>query len=142
MTTTAEENKRLVRRIPEEVANQGNLDAIDEIFTENAVDHTPFGELRGHQEIKEQFELFLGAFPDFTVTIDDVIAEDDTVAVRVTQRGTHDGEFMGIDPTGQEIEIQTMAFIRVEEGKVAERWIQPDRLGLMQQLGVVKPPGE
>lgn len=140
MTTTAEKTERIVRRIPEEIANQRDLNAIDQIFTEDAVDHTPFGEFRGRDEIKEQFKGILDTFPDFTVTVDDVFVEGDTAAVRVTQRGTHDGEFMGIEPTGQEFEMQTMAFVRMEGGKVAERWIQPDLLGLMLQLGVIELP--
>jgi len=142
MTTTAEENKRIARRVVEEVVERGNLDAIDEIYTEDAVEHTPVGDFSGHEEITEGFELTLGAFSDYTVTVDDVIAEGDTVAVRLTERGTHDGEFMGIDPTGREFEIRTMAFLRLENGKVAEWWVQPDNLGLMRQLGVVDPPGE
>jgi len=142
MTTTAEENKRTARRVLEEVVERGDLDAIDEIYTEDAVEHTPVGDFSGHEEIREGFELTLGAFSDYTVTVDDVIAEGDTVAVRLTERGTHDGEFMGIDPTGREFEIRTMAFLRLEDGKVAEWWVQPDNLGLMRQLGVVDPPGE
>jgi predicted ester cyclase len=142
MTTTAEENKRIARRVLEEVVERGDLDAIDEIYTEDAVEHTPVGDFSGHEEIREGFELTLGAFSDYTVTVDDVIAEGDTVAVRLTERGTHDGEFMGIDPTGREFEIRTMAFLRLEDGKVAEWWVQPDNLGLLRQLGVVDPPGE
>ncbi|MEA5389127.1 ester cyclase [Haloarculaceae archaeon H-GB11] len=54
----------------------------------------------------------------------------------MTERGTHDGEFMGMEPTGKEYEIQTTAFLHLEDGKVAEWWIQPDTLGFIQQLGV------
>jgi len=59
-----------------------------------------------------------------------------TVALGLTEGGTHDGEFMGIEPTGKEFEIQTMAFFRIEDGRVAEWWIQPDTLGFIQQLGI------
>ena len=135
-TTTTAENKRIARRVLEEVVERGDLDAIDEIYTEDAVEHTPVGDFSGHEEIREGFELTLGAFSDYTVTVDDVIAEGDTVAVRLTERGTHDGEFMGIDPTGREFEIRTMAFLRLEDGKVTEWWMQSDTLGFMQQLGV------
>jgi steroid delta-isomerase-like uncharacterized protein len=136
MSTTAEENKRIVRRIREEVEDQGDLGAIDEIFAEDVVMHTPMGEFSGHEAIKEMYESDREGFSDSAETIHDVIAEGDTVAMRLTERGTHDGEFMGIEPTGKEFEIQTMAFFRMEDGKVAEWWMQPDTLGLMQQLGV------
>jgi len=134
--TTAEENKRIVRRIREEVEEQGNLDAIDEIFAEDVLTHTPMGEFRGAEAIREMYEQESEAFPDSTEAIHDVIAEGDIVAMRLTEHGTHDGEFMGIQPTGKEYEIQTMAFLRLEDGKVAEWWIQPDTLGVVQQLGV------
>ena len=142
MPTTAEGNKGIARRIIEEVVEQGSLDAVDELYTEDAVEHTPMGDFSGHEAIKEGFKMTRRAFSDYTVTVDDIIAEGDTVAVRLTERGTHDGEFLGTDPTGQEFEHQTMAFLRLENGKVAEWWIQPDNLGLMQQLGVIEPPGE
>lgn len=142
MSTTAEENKRIARRIIEEIVDEGNLDAVDELYTEDAVEHTPVGDFSGRGEIKESFETSLEAFPDYTMTVEDVIAEGDTVAARLTVRGTHDGEFWGIEPTGEEVEYQTTAFLRLEDGKVAEWWVHPDRLGLMRQLGVVELPGE
>jgi predicted ester cyclase len=140
-TSTIEENKRAVRRFPEEVAT-GKIDVINEICVEDVIDHSPLGEIKGREELKEQATYLLSAFGDFSATVEDIIAEGDTVAMRVTLRGTHVGEFMGIEPTGKEFEIQNMVFARMEDGKLAERWIQPDQLGLMQQLGVVEPPGE
>ena len=136
MPTTVEENKRIVRRIREEVEEQGDLDAIDEIFAEDVVAYTPMGEFRGPEAIKEMYEQEGRAFSDSTETIHDFIAEGDTVAMRLTEHGIHDGEFMGIEPTGKEYEIQTMAFFHLQDGKVAEWWMQPDTLGFMQQLGV------
>lgn len=138
--TTATENKRIVRRLPEEVATQDDIDVLDEIFAEDFVDHTPLGELHGREAAKEGFEQIFAAFPDRTVTVEDLIAEEDTVAIRVTWHATHDGEFMGIEPTGREVEFSVTEVHRLEEGEIAERWVQPDQLGLMQQLGVVEPP--
>mgnify|MGYP006298187043 CR=1 FL=1 len=142
MTTTAEENKRIARRILEELVDEGNLDAIDELYHEDAVEHTPMGDFSGHESIKDGFEMTRSAFSDYRVSVEDMIAEGDTVAVRLAERGTHDGEFMGIEPTGNEFEHQTMAFLRLDDGKVAEWWIQPDNFGLMRQLGVVELAGE
>lgn len=140
--TTAEGNERTVRRIPKEVVAQRNLDAIDEMFAEDAVDHSPIGDFDGREGSRRGFEALLDGFPDFTSTVDDVVAEGDTVALRLTERGTHDGEFVGIDPTGRTVEFRAMVFFRPEDGKVAERWTQLDRLGLLGQLGVVEPPAE
>jgi len=140
-TTTSEENKRIVRRLPEELL-KGELDVIDEIFTEDAIDHSPLGEKQGREALKEKAEYLLAAFPVESFTVEEAVAEDDTVVLRVTSRGTHDGEFMGIEPTGREFEIQSVIFYRMRGGQIAERWAQPDMFGLMQQLGVVEPPGE
>jgi len=141
-TTRIEENKRIARRYPEEVATGRNVDLIDELSTEDFVEHGPFGEdTHGREADKEQMRAFLAAIPDFEATVEDVVAEGDTVAMRVTLRGTHEGELMGIEPTGRSFEIQNMVFTRIEDGRIAERWVLPDSLGLMQQLGVVDPPG-
>lgn len=139
-TTTREENKQIARRFPEEVATEGNVDIIDEICAEDVIEYSPLGERRGREELKEQSEYIHAAFPDVSVTIEDVVAEGDTVAQRLTFRGTHEGEFAGIEPTGNEVEIANMLFTRIEDGQIAERWLLPDMLGLLAQLGVVEPP--
>lgn len=142
MVATAEtaENKRVARRYPEEVATERDIDLIDEICSEDVIDHSPLGELRSRVKLKEQIKQLRTAFGDFSATVEDIVAEGDTVAMRVTVRGIHQGEFMGIEPTGREFEIQNMVFTRIEEGQIAERWVQPDMLGLMQQLGAVESP--
>jgi len=142
MSTTTE-NKRIARRYPEEVATQKQLDVIDELEREDFVEHGPYGqEVHGPKADKEWMQGFQTAFPDFEATVEDIVAEDDTVAMRVTLRGTHEGEFMGIEPTGNSFEVQNMVFTRIEDGKLVERWVQPDSFGLMQQLGVVELPTE
>ena len=122
--------------------NKKNYDVFDEAFAEDEIDHGPAGETRGPEGPKEGLKTLHTAFPDLEITIDELIAEGDTVAIRSTHRGTHEGEFMGIEPTGKQIEVENMVFARFEDGKVVERWIQTDRLGLMQQLGAVDPPGK
>lgn len=84
--------------------------------------------------------MVLGAFSEFPVTVDDIITESDTVGIQLTKRGTHNSEFIGIDPTSQEVEYQSLAFLRLGDGKVAERWSQPNQLGVMDQLGVGELP--
>jgi steroid delta-isomerase-like uncharacterized protein len=75
------------------------------------------------------------AFPDWKVTVDDIIAEGDKVVVRATGQGTHLGEYMGIPPTGRRIKVSWIAIYRIADGKLAEHWQQIDELGLRQQLG-------
>lgn len=139
-TSTIKENTRIARRFPEEVATEGNVELVDELVTEDVIDHSPFGEMRGREELREQAEYLHAAFSDLSATVEDAVAEGDTVALRVNVSGTHEGEFMGIEPTGREFEIQNMVFFRFDDGKIAERWVQPDMLGLLQQLGVVELP--
>lgn len=140
MTTTVEDNKRIAQRIIEQIVDQGNPDAVDELYTEDAVEHTLVGDFSGREEIKESIEMSRDAFSDYTMTVEDIVAENDTVAARLTVRGTHDGEFWGIEPTHKEVQYQTMTFVRMVDGKVAEWWVQPDLLGLMRQLGA--SPGD
>lgn len=140
-STTTEENKRIARRAVEEY-NEQNLAIFDEIFAEDVIDHTPSGEAKGRERSREGLKTLYAAFPDLEITIDELIAEGDTVALRSTHRGTHEGKFMDIEPTGKQFKIENMVFARFEDGKVVERWIQADILGLMQQLGAVDPTGE
>ncbi len=137
-----EENKATFRRYVEEVSNKGNLDRVDEIF-DRYVSHQPDGhtEQRGPEDVKRFIGEFREAFPDFHSTIEDQIAEGDKVATRWTMRGTHQGEFRGIAPTGNKITVTGIGIFRFsEEGKVAESWDNFDQLGMMQQLGVIPMP--
>ncbi len=142
--STAEENKALFRRFMEEVANQGNIDAVDELVAPDAVEHEelPPGTPPGREGVKHFFALLRNAFPDLRVTIDDQIAEGDKVVSRVTLSGTHKGEFVGIPPTGKTVTFGAIDIIRVAGGKLVEHWGVTDNLGLLQQLGVVPPPGQ
>lgn len=142
MSTTRqiEENTRVARRYPEEVATERRFDLIEEICTEDVVSHSPFGDVRGREAVREQTESVTAGVSDFSATVEDAVAEGDTVAMRVTLRGTHDGEFLGIPPTGKTFEAANMVFTRLEDGKIAERWVVPDMLGVFQQLGIVESP--
>lgn len=139
-TPGADANAELARRIPEEVATEGNLDLIDEICKENIADHTPTWDVTGRAEFKAQIRSLRESFDDFSATVEDVVTEGDTVAMRVTLRGTHAGAFMGAEPTGKRIEVENMVFTRIEDGMIAERWVQPDMLSMLSQLGIVDLP--
>ncbi|MFC4436426.1 MULTISPECIES: ester cyclase [Natrialbaceae] len=134
-----EDNKVLARRMQEDVWNEGDVDAIDDLLAEDFIQHSPWepSELHGRDEFKQQIRDFHAAFPDLHGTVDDVIAEGDTVANRFTMHATHQGEFMGVEPTGNEIELVGTIFARVEDGRIAERWVVDHVLGFLEQLGTV-----
>lgn len=138
MTEQQAENERIARLVPEEIATGGEIELVEEAFAEDAIEHGPFGQdVHGRDAIKEELTSYREAFPDFSATVEDVVVDGDTVAMRVTLRGTHEGEFMGWEPTNRSFEIQNMVFTRIEDGKIAERWLQPDTLGMLQQIGAL-----
>lgn len=137
MATTEAELKELQRRFTNQVFNEGNLDVIDELIAEEYVGHNPGGEeIQGREEFKEFVRMYRAAFPDLEVTTEDIFAEGNKTVTRYTLTGTHEGELMGIPPTGETVEIETMGISRWEDGQGVEHWSQVDMMGLMEQLGV------
>ena len=133
---SAEDNKALVRDSFDEVFSKGRLEAVDKFFSANYVNHTPFpGQVPGPEGVKRSASLLRTAFPDFQVFIDDLIAEQDKVAVRVTERGTHKGEYMGIKPTGKQVTVTGIDIFRVSGGKFVEGWLCGVQEGILKQLG-------
>ncbi len=140
---SAEDNKALVRRFVDEVQSKGNTDLIDEICSAEFVNHSaPPGIPPDCEGIKILTAMFRGAFPDSYFTVEDMIAEGDKVATRKTFHGTHEGEFMGIPPSGRSVSMGLIDIVRISEGRVVEHWSMGDNLGMMRQLGVVPQPGE
>lgn len=92
---------------------------------------------RGVQEYKEGIRMFTTAFPDIDLQVDEVFAEDDTVDFRLSVPGSHDGPFMGVEPTGNEVSFTAFDSTPLEDGKVVEEWFTMDTLGLLEQLGAV-----
>ncbi len=140
----SEENKNTVRRLFEEVWNKGNLPVADELFAPTYAHHDPstpdVG--RGPESEKKRATLYRTAFPDLRLTIEDIIAESETVMARWSCRGTHKGDLSGIAPTGKQFTISGVNIARFASGKMVEGWINWDALGLMQQLGVVPDLGK
>ena len=135
---STEENKAKVRRLIEEFINKGNLAVADEIFVTNFVDHSPAaGTTPDRQGIKQYITMLHSAFPDFHCAVEDLIAEGNRVVVRLTCRGTHRGELMGISPTDRQVNVTGISILHFAGGKVEERWNNTDNLGIMQQLGVI-----
>ncbi len=135
---TTEDNKALIRRFYEEVFNQRNLAALDEFYAPDHVDHTlPPGLPAGPEGTKQAIDMILTALPDLHITIEDMIAEGDKVVTRFTTQGTHQGVFGNIPPTGKPVQVSTIEITRIAEGKITEDWGLDDRLGMLQQLGLV-----
>jgi steroid delta-isomerase-like uncharacterized protein len=135
------ENIMLVHRFFEELWNQGNLDAADELLASGHVHHFSDEDIIGPEGLKSLVTWLRTAFPDNHTSIDDVVAEGDKVVVRFTNRGTHQGEGMGIPPTGKRVVYTGIDIFRIEDGRIVERWGEVDGLGLGQQLGTVPPIG-
>ncbi len=133
------DNKSLFRRFVEQVMNQGNLAAIDELFAPQFVGHVqlPPAPPMTREGVKRLFAMYHGAFTGFGATIDEMIAEDDRVAGLLTAHGTHTGTFAGIAATGRLVTFRTMDIFRIAGGRIVEHWAMPDQFGLRQQLGAI-----
>lgn len=133
-----EDNKELIRRFYEEVFNKRNLAALDDFYSPDHVDHSlPPGLPLGPEGTRQAISVMLSGFPDLHITIEDMIAEGDKVVTRFTTHGTQQGMFGNIPPTGKQVAIPTIEITRITGGKIVEDWGLDDRLGMLQQLGLV-----
>jgi len=138
----SKENKAISRRVNEECFNQGNLAVADELLAADYVDHAaPPGLPAGVEGFKQLVAIYRTAFPDLHVTIEDQIAEGDKLATRFTASGAHQGELMGIAPTGKKVTVTGIAIERIVDNKIVEHWLVSDQLGMLQQLGVIPAQG-
>ncbi len=137
-----EENKATVRRIYEELWDQRKLEVADEVIAEGAVNFDtgavpqPFGP----EEMKGTVRMVTSGFPDNRHKVEEMFAEGDAVVARVTLTGTHEGEFMGMPPTGSKIEVNEIHIYKLEGGKAVEHRVGRDDLGAMRQLGAIPDP--
>ena len=135
---SAEENKALIRRLVDEVYNDNDLDVLDELVAQDIINHSAVPE---HQHGIEGFrhvnEWVRAAFSDVHYEIEDMIAEGDMVACRITVSGTQDGEFQGNPPTGKRFSVDHVHWHCLADGKLVERWAVRDDLGAAQQLGLL-----
>ena len=134
--STREANHALMERFIDEVWNKGNLEVADEIFHPEASSPSAPTLPLGAEGVKFIVNMMRGAFSDYWMEITHIVAEDDRVAARFRQGGTHDGDLMGIAPTGKKVEWTEIGILRIADGKVVESWYDVDMLGLMGQLGV------
>ena len=133
-----------VRRFFEEVFNQRSQAAAVETIAPTFVAHHPaFPEgIRGPEGIMQTAAMFRAGFPDLHYAPDDLISEGDKVAVRWTARGTHQGDFMGIPPSGKPVTVTGIDIFRIANGQLVEAWVSSDLLGLLQQIGAIPTPGQ
>ena len=137
-----EENKSLFRRIPEEVWSKGDTAAADVILSADFVNHNPaFGHAPTRDGYKQTVLQFRQAFPDLTMTVEDALAEGNKVTLRCRVRGTHLEPFGVYSPSARAVEFTLTGTGRIENGQIAELWVNGDLLGLLQQLGaIITPP--
>jgi predicted ester cyclase len=143
----AEGNEALAHRFHMDIFQEGNLDAADEILSADFVWHGALGpgeDQRGPEPTKQVASGVIAAFPDRRITHEDTIAAGDKVLIRWVLSGTQEGELepLGIPPTGRPVTLTGFDLFRIEGGKIAEMWQEADRLGMMQQLGVIPEPGQ
>jgi len=117
----SEKNKALIRRY---------VDAFNKDY------RSALAEYVSDEGLREHVNMMQGPFPGYRFIAEDVIAEEDKVAVRATMHGTHQGDLMGIPPTGKQVTVSMIIIYRIADGQIAEHWMVADQLGLMQQLGV------
>jgi predicted ester cyclase len=133
-----ENNTVVIRRFYDEAINQKKLAVIEELFGASYVSHDLPSD---PTELKHFINGFHLAFPDGQITIEEMIAEGDTVALRGTFRGTQTGQFQNIPPTGKTVTVPAQDMYHLSEGKIVEHWGGPNLLRLLQQLGVIPQMG-
>ena len=136
----SEENKAIARRALEEIFSaQGDLDVADELIAPNYIGHDPVSpeDVHGPEGVKEFASMYRNAFPDVQMSVEDQIAEGDMVVTRWIASGTHQGDFMGIAPSGNRVTVSGTSIERIVNGKIEETWDNYDALGMMQQIGAI-----
>jgi steroid delta-isomerase-like uncharacterized protein len=135
-------NVATLERFVEEVINQGQFEAADELVEENFVELDPFpGQQQGREGLKDVIRMMRIGFPDIHWTLEETIASGDKVVSRFKWTGTQRGEFLGIPATGRKVTVPGVVIDRLNDGKMADSRILMDTLGMMQQLGVIPRPG-
>ena len=136
-----EENRQLVQRY-QEIYNNNNLETLSEVLVDDLL--TPRimpGIPPGLQGARAAHRIMLLGFPDYHTVIEDLIAENDKVAARITMTGTHTGDFMGIAATGIQVEYSGMYIVRIKSGMIVEHWGEEDDVSLLTQLGALAKSG-
>jgi predicted ester cyclase len=140
----SDENKRIVFRWFEEVWNQGREATIDELLSPTGIAHglgDTERDVHGPPEFKVFASNLRGSISDLHISVDDILAEGECVALRITLQGTHAGPGLGVQPSGRKISIQGIIIVRIVNGKIVEGWNSYDQLGLLRQIGALPSAG-
>jgi len=135
-----ERNKKVFERVIEEAYSKGNVDVLNEAFAPNFVEHQTGIMPPTAEGVKGSIVFLRGAFPDLKLTIEEIVASGDKTWARITARGTHQGPFMGLPPTGKSIVITVMDVCRFENGQIVEHWGVADQFAMMMQIGALPRP--
>lgn len=131
-----EQNKSLIRRFYEELVNGRKIELADEMIVADFHDHAARG--TGLENFKTLYAVMLRIFPDIQAKIEDLISDDDKVVARVEFTATQAGSFHGFPPANRRVKFSGMDIFRFEDGKIVERWVQRDFLGMLEKLGHIK----
>ncbi|HKH22798.1 MAG TPA: ester cyclase [Solirubrobacterales bacterium] len=138
------EGAELIQKFYDETLSNGNMDAIDDLVTDDVVDHEEG--LPGQPEGKEGVRFFVSmmreAFSDLKATVGPAVESGDMASAEVTITGRHTGEFMGVPATDKSFEIKSIDIVRFEDGKCAEHWGVTDNMALMMQIGAIPEPAQ
>ncbi len=138
----SESNKATNRRFVEEALNPANFDLVDDLFTEDFVNHgAPPGVSPDRDGLKQYMARVRKAFPDFHAEIDEMVAEGDLVIFYSTGYATHEGSLRDEAPTGKRVESISFTMHRMRDGKIAERWYMANHLELMREIGLLPKAG-
>ena len=140
---STDENIQLMRRWFQEVWNEGRTETVHELFHPDGVargQRTSEAEIRGPEEFVKFVREIRGAFPDIKVQVDDVFGAGDKVVLRWSGTMTHTGDSLGLPPTGRTVRSRGISIARFADGKVVDGWDCWDQLGMLEQIGVYKPP--
>ena len=138
---TLEANRMVVGRLVEEVIGGGRVELLPSLVDEDHVAHLPLGDHYGPEGLRIDTEGWRVAFPDLTVVLEDLVAENDRVVRRFVLQGTHLGPSLGIAPTGRQARVGGIAIDRLAKGRLVESWVMVDLFGLARQLGSAMPTG-
>jgi steroid delta-isomerase-like uncharacterized protein len=125
-----------------EAVNSGNLNALHDVFASTVIDRDPDpNQGSGSEGFIHFFTGFRAAFPDLNISVEQLVADEDNVAIAYTVTGTHQGDFLGIPATGRQIKARGLQIARFENGRIVERWGSSDQLGILQQIGATIAAG-
>jgi steroid delta-isomerase-like uncharacterized protein len=126
-----------------EAVNTGKFDLFKEAVSPENIDHDPApGQVPGPEGYRMFFSGLRNAFPDLSVALETLVADEESIAIAYTITGTQNGPLMAVAPTGRKIKIRGVQIAKFKDGKMVERWGSSDELGMLQQLGVIAPPAQ